>query len=109
MTDYISREAALNFETSVECKPERLEAVMEGMAIYGEYLKGLQVVDAVPVVRCADCKWLQCNIKWFQRNMRPDGHLPKGVDEYECRHWCGGCNPTDFCSYGERKDGADNG
>ena len=59
-------------------------------------------IDAVPVVRCADCKWLQCN-------MRPDGHLPNGVDEYECRHWCGGCDPTDFCSYGERKDGADNG
>ena len=59
-------------------------------------------IDAVLVVRCCDCKWFQCNI-------RLDGYLPNGVDEYECRHWCGGCDPTDFCSYGERKDDADNG
>ena len=54
--------------------------------------------DYQELVRCADCKWFQCN-------MRPDGYLPNGVDEYECRHWCGGCDPTDFCSYGKRKDG----
>lgn len=42
------------------------------------------------LTRCAECKWIQCN-------MRPDGTLPKGVDEYECRHWCGSCDPTDFC------------
>jgi len=48
------------------------------------------------IVRCAECKW-------FQYNMRFDGHLPKGVDEFECRHWCGSCDPTDFCSYAERK------
>ena len=51
--------------------------------------------NARPVVRCADCKW-------FQINMRQDGYLPKGVPECECRHWCGSCDPTDFCSYGER-------
>lgn len=49
------------------------------------------------IVRCAECKW-------FQYNMRFDGHLPKGVDEFECRHWCGSCDPTDFCSYAERKE-----
>ena len=54
-------------------------------------------IDAVPVVRCAECKWFQCN-------MRMDGYLPKGVDEFECRHWCGSCDPVDFCSYGERKE-----
>lgn len=47
------------------------------------------------VIRCGDCKYMQCNI-------RQDGSLPRGVDEYECRHWCGSCDPTDFCSYGER-------
>lgn len=54
-------------------------------------------VDAVEVVRCADCKYLQCN-------MRQDGSLPEGVDEYECRHWCRYCDPTDFCSYGNRRE-----
>jgi hypothetical protein len=50
--------------------------------------------DVVEVVRCADCKWFQCN-------MRQDGYLPHNVSEYECRHWCGPCDPTDYCSYGE--------
>ena len=54
-------------------------------------------IDAVPVVRCAECKWFQCN-------MSMDGYLPKGVDEFECRHWCGPCDPDDFCSYGEREE-----
>lgn len=54
-------------------------------------------IDAEPVVRCCDCKYLQCN-------MRQDGILPFGVDEYECRHWCGSCDPTEFCSYGERRE-----
>ena len=67
-------------------------------------------VDAVPVVRCRECKYwgdeegkLQC----------PDGALLARckVHNYllDGRHtgWC----PTenDFCSYGERKEGADNG
>lgn len=50
--------------------------------------------DFVEVVRCADCKWFQCN-------MRQDCSLPHNVSEYECRHWCGPCDPTDCCSYGE--------
>lgn len=52
-------------------------------------------VEFMKVVRCAECKYFQCN-------MRHDGTLPHGVDEYECRHWCGYCDPTDYCSYGER-------
>lgn len=54
-------------------------------------------IEAEPVIRCIDCKYFQCN-------MRPDGSLPFGVDEYECRHWCGYCDPMDFCSYGERRE-----
>ena len=50
----------------------------------------------VKVVRCCNCKWFQCN-------MSPDGQIPKGVDEYECRHWCGSCDPTDYCSWGVRR------
>lgn len=51
--------------------------------------------NLVEVVRCGDCVYMQCNI-------RQDGYLPRGVDEYECRHWCGSCDPTDFCSYGRK-------
>ena len=49
------------------------------------------------IIYCKDCKWFQCN-------MRPDGYLPKGVDEFECRHWCGPCDPVDFCSRAERRE-----
>ena len=36
--------------------------------------------DVGKVVRCKDCK------------------------HFQCRHWCGSCDPTDFCSHGERKE-----
>ena len=48
------------------------------------------------IIRCGECKWFQCN-------MRMDGYLPNGVDEFECRHWCGSCDPVDFCSHAERR------
>ena len=54
------------------------------------------------IVRCGECKWFQCN-------MRPDGYLHQGVDDFECRHWCGSCDPTDFCSYGEKERGGQDG
>ena len=52
-------------------------------------------VDAVPVVRCKDCK--HCD---------PEG--------YHCDHAMSTAaplrrKPDDFCSYGERRGGADNG
>ena len=51
-------------------------------------------VDAVPVVRCRDCK--HCD-----------------PENYHCDHPMGTAaplrrEPDDFCSYGERKEGADN-
>ena len=51
-------------------------------------------VDAVPVVRCRECK--HCD---------PENH--------HCDHHMGTAaplrrKPDDFCSYGERKEGADN-
>ena len=51
-------------------------------------------VDAVEVVRCRDCKYWQDN----------NGGYPHD----ECR-WGKGETPDadDFCSYGERKEGAD--
>ena len=48
--------------------------------------KEMQTVDAVPVVRCRDCRKFKT---------------------YGCRMVASGYD--DFCSYGERKEGADNG
>lgn len=54
-------------------------------------LEDMQTVDAVPVVRCRECK--HCD---------PENH--------HCDHHMGTVaplrrEPDDFCSYGERKDG----
>ena len=69
----------------------------EAYSEIADMINNAPIIDAEPVVRCMDCKYLQ----W---NMRQDGSLPLGVDEYECRHWCGCCDPMDFCSYGERRE-----
>ena len=45
-------------------------------------------VEAVPVVRCRECTEFD-------------------ETEHECSHWYG-FRKNDFCSYGKRKEGADN-
>lgn len=50
MTEYISRETALNFMTSVTIAPDRINAVMEGMALYAEHIKAIPAADVAPVV-----------------------------------------------------------
>lgn len=54
-------------------------------------------IDAVPVVRCADCRHFRCNL-------RPDGYLPEGVGETECTLFYCGMDYTDFCSHAERRN-----
>ena len=52
-------------------------------------------VDAVPVVRCRECKW------WHEDDDIGYCDNPDGLDNY--------AKQDDFCSYGERKDGDWNG
>ena len=57
------------------------------------FLKKQKTVDAVPVVRCRECK--HCD-----------------PESYHCDHHMGTVaplsrKPDDFCSYGERKEGAE--
>lgn len=54
--------------------------------VYAEDIDNAPTVDAVPVVRCKDCRKFKT---------------------YSCRMVASGYD--DFCSYGERKEGADNG
>lgn len=62
--------------------------------IYAKYmLDRMPTIDAVSVVRCRECK--HCD-----------------PENYHCDHPMGTAaplrrKPDDFCSYGERKDGAD--
>ena len=61
-------------------------------------LEDMQTVDAVPVVRCKDC----VNGTVFV-NKQGAEYLDCVLDDYSVR------KPTDDCSYGKRKEGADNG
>ena len=73
-------------------------------------IRNAPTIDAVPVVRCRECKYWGDEDGKLQRS---DGMLFARckIHNYllDGRHtgWC----PTenDFCSYGERKEGADNG
>ena len=53
-------------------------------------MEATKTVDAVPVVRCKDCKYTGGDFVCYRGVM--------------VQH-----KPEDFCSYGERRGGADNG
>lgn len=59
-----------------------------------EWLNNAPTIDAVPVVRCRDCK--QGEI---------DG--PDFPDQYYCRAGCGWNNGGFYCAYGKRKGDAE--
>ena len=60
-----------------------------------EWLNSAPIIDAVPVVRCKDCKQGEID----------DPDFP---DQYYCRAGCGWNNGDFYCAYGERKEGAGN-
>ena len=77
-----------------------------GLSYTGELMGCIEdapTVDAIPVVRCRECK-----------HWKPSGS--KAGNSFSDMEYIGGCEFTnyyrsesDFCSYGERKEGADNG
>ena len=73
------------------CSKESRFRVYYGYA--KSFIDDAPTVDAVPVVRCKDCKH-------FKRNLENDTY---------CSSVNGLTDPQedDFCSYGERKEGAD--
>ena len=63
-------------------------------------------VDAVPVVRCRDCKHHRDKNEQEQQYLVEDILIctsPDATDDCWNAVW-----PDHFCSYGERKEGADN-
>ena len=76
-------------------------ATKQGSIDYGMFTIGIQqavdeqpTVDAVPVVRCKDCKHYEI-------------HKPKVLENCERKGYIIPMKPDDFCSYGERKEGAE--
>ena len=58
------------------------------------FLKKQPTIDAVPVVRCRECKYYEI-------------HKPKVLENCERKGYIIPMKPDDFCSYGERKEGAE--
>jgi len=64
---------------------------------YGAQIEAIPAADVVPVVFCKDCKYVQ--------KFRSEESAKKFGQVYECLKYTIPCpNPTDFCSYGERKE-----
>ena len=68
----------------------------DGIDIAWKKIDQAPTIDAVPVVRCRDCKYYEI-------------HKPKVLENCERKGYIIPMKPNAFCSYGERKEGADNG
>lgn len=86
-----------NTENLIKQGEKQLDSLAEGYTEAAHIIKHISpTVDAVPVVRCKECKFAY----------RVDG--PK--EEYDCRklsYFPGWLQPQHFCSYGERIAGND--
>ena len=103
MTKYINREALIEWLKRIPLKDLSDGLGLCRVIFEDDFKKAIKnmpkgiIVDAVPVVRCKDCKhWHKDTV--FCGYM-PYGEAPKRVNWYA----------DDFCSYGERKDGDGNG
>ena len=89
MAEYIEREAVLKEAES------RIMWGASAAAVY-ELIRDAPAANVAPVVRCRDCKhaWIHpCGYVYCHRD---------GRNAYEMTF-----NLDSFCSYGERKEGAD--
>ena len=102
MAEYIEREAAEKVADKYGCTNGATIGIHSGLAdcIAFEIAK-LPAADVVPVVRCKECK-----------HWKPSGS--KAGNSFSDMEYIGGCEfanycrrESDFCSYGERKEGAE--
>ena len=58
-----------------------------------EAIERVPTIDAVPVVRCKDCKYMT-------EHYDTDGNVPY----WTCSEWDSGTDYDGYCHYGERKE-----
>lgn len=101
MAEYIDRAAAVKSVLRMR-RPENSVAQNRMLSIIQMDMLKLPAADVAPVVRCKDCK--------HYRNY-PNGLCYLHTEpKTNARGYSGDAvcvEPDDFCSYGERKDGAD--
>ena len=90
MAEYIERKALMKFPIRANhCDKEHANThFINGIESVMEYAELLPTVDAVPVVRCKECKWTGGDFVCYRGVM--------------VQH-----KPEDFCSYGERRGGGE--
>lgn len=89
MAEYIDRAAAVKSVLRMR-RPENSVAQNRMLSIIQIDMLKLPAADVVPVVRCKDCKY---NVR-TKKCLNPDSFFAVPKDD-------------DFCSYGERKEGAE--
>lgn len=103
--EYIEREAAKNAIYEYICghtmskfpSRELFDASKKGAEGAMYELDYVPAADVVEVVRCKDCKWWQMHEGMIEANVCCATFDYHGKERITV--------PTDFCSYGERKDG----
>ena len=74
----------------------QVSAIREYIEKQRAFLDKFPTIEAVPAVRCRECKQGEVD----------DPDFP---DQYYCHAGCGWNNGDFYCAYGEREEGADNG
>lgn len=80
-----------------------LDNLAEGFTEADRVIWQMPTVDAVPVVRCKECK----HCRELNRKDRIEEAYADGV--LWCMNQSDGVWPDDFCSYGERRGGGEDG
>lgn len=95
MAEYIERDAAVKVVLR-ERKPTNSVAQNRMLSIIQRDMLTMPAADVAPVVRCKDCKYLVDAV------VNANGFLICDINDMEI-------NPEDFCSYGERRGGGEDG
>ena len=90
-----------------KCGCEYEDCWNEEGCVYDHFISNSHTINAVPVVRCRECKYHRDKNEQEQQYLVEDILIctsPDVADDCWSAVW-----PDHFCSYGERKEGADNG
>lgn len=86
-----------NTENLIKQGEKQLDSLAEGYTEAAHIIKHISpTVDAVPVIRCRDCK------NWKPYGSKAARKIGDPLERYGgCEIWHGGHLESDFCSYGQ--------
>ena len=94
MSDFIKREDAISELVTITNESDMPEDWHRGLSVAISNLFRVPSADVAEVVRCKDCKQFEKHSGHIG-NIQYNGYC-KGIGDW--------VNPTDYCSWGERKD-----